>query len=309
MFKCPKCEFSVKNINSLRIHASKRHDLGSQELYTEIFLGGNKPTCKCGCGTFTKFHGLSKGYSEYAWGHSAKVNNNWGNNEAAKEKSLAARREMWKNGEITVWCKGLTKEDPRVSVIITKMNTPERAQKIANALKGVNKSDSHKQKIAENMKSYWSCEENRAKQSRRQAECVKNGMLTKATREHGYFENPTKSTNTSVYYRSLFELNAIIFLEGNDDVTFYSVEPYRIEYAYEGKTRNYIIDYMIKYQDGRKVLVEIKPSCHTVNPINIAKFDAAIKFAIEHGMTFETWTEKTHPFLSNKRDSKPCHSE
>ena len=181
------------------------------------------------------------------------------------------------------------------------MNTPERAQKISESLSGVSKSYSHKLKIAENMKSYWSSEENREKQSRRQAECVKNGMLTKATREHGYFERPTKATNSSVYYRSMFELNAIVFLERDDNVISYSVEPYRIEYTCEGKTRNYVIDYMIEYQDGRKVLVEIKPSCHTTNPINIAKFDAASRFSSGLGMSFEIWTEKTHPFLSNKK--------
>ena len=299
MLKCPKCDFSIDGINSLRIHASKRHNMSSEDLYVEVVLGGVKPTCKCGCGSFTKFHGLVKGYSEYAWGHSAKINNNWGNNDAAKEKSIATRREMWKNGEITAWCKGLTKKDSRISAIIDKMNTPERAQKISDSLRGVNKSDSHKMKIAENMRVYWSSEVNREKQSRRQAECIKNGMLTKATREHGYFENPTKSTNTSVYYRSMFELNAIIYLEGSDNVVTYSVEPFRIEYMYEDKIRNYVIDYMIEYQDGRKVLVEIKPSCHTDKPINIAKFDAAAKFAVAHDMTFETWTEKTHPFLSN----------
>jgi len=139
--------------------------MGSEDLYVSVVLEGSKPTCKCGCGESVKFHGLGKGYSEYAWGHGARINNNWGNNISAREKSIETRREMWKNGEIKGWCAGLTKEDPRVAAIVQKMNTPERAQKISDALTGRSKSESHKAKIAKNMKSYWSNEDNRTKQS------------------------------------------------------------------------------------------------------------------------------------------------
>lgn len=299
MLKCPICDFQVEAINSLRIHASKKHNMGSEDLYDHVVLGGTKPTCKCGCGESVKFHGLGKGYSEYIWGHGARVNNNWGNNIAAREKSIETRREMWKNGEIKGWCTGLTKEDPRVAAIIQKMNTPERAQKISDSLSGRLKSESHKRKIAQNMKSYWSKEEHREKQSRRQAECVKSGMLTKATRIHGYYENPTKS-NKHVYYRSMFELNAVLFMETDDSISSYTMEPFAIEYDFDSKIRHYVIDCLIEYKDGRKMLIEFKPDCHLLDPKNIAKFEAASVFATNKGMTFEIWTEKTHPFLSRQ---------
>jgi hypothetical protein len=37
---------------------------------------------------------------------------------------------MWENGEIQPWCKGLTKEDPKIKGMLERMNTPERAKKI-----------------------------------------------------------------------------------------------------------------------------------------------------------------------------------
>lgn len=299
MLKCSECDFQIENINSLRIHASKKHGISSENLYIQVVLKGIKPTCECGCGSDTKFNGLVSGYSKFAWGHASKVNNNWGHNKEAFKKSLITRRKMWENGEIQGWCKGLTKDDPRIASIIEKMNTPERSKKISRSLTGKSKSESHKQKISEHMKSYWGEETNRERQSLEQAERVKNGLLTKCTRVHGYFNNPKKSSKPNVYYRSLFELNAILHLESNVDVNSYTFEPYNIEYSFEGKIRHYIIDCLIEYKNGTKCIVEFKPSCHITHEKNVAKFESAQKFASENGFIFEIWTEKSHRFLSS----------
>jgi hypothetical protein len=301
MFKCPDCEFEIKNINSLRIHASKKHNASSEDLYIKVILQGNKPTCACGCGSETKFNGLVTGYSKFVWGHASKVNNNWGHNKEAFEKSLVTRRKMWENGEIQGWCKGLTKEDPRIAAIVEKMNTPERSQKISKSLTGKTKSESHKEKISKHMKSYWSEEENRVRQSFEQAERVKNGLLTRCTRVHGYFQNPTKSKNSTVYYRSLFELNAIIHMESNENIDVYTFEPYKIQYDYKGRLRHYVVDCLIEYKNGCKSIVEFKPSCFLQYEKNLAKFKAAEDFSKSQGFLFEIWTEKSHSFLSNKQ--------
>ena len=300
MFKCPECDFQIANINSLRIHASKKHDISSEDLYIQVVLNGDKPVCECGCGSETKFNGLVNGYSKFVWGHASRVNNNWGHNKEAFEKSITTRRKMWENGEIQGWCKGLTKDDPRIAAIVEKMNTHERSEKISKSLTGKSKSESHKQKISEHMKSYWSEETNRERQSLEQAERVKNGLLTKCTRIHGYFDNHKKSSQPNLYYRSLFELNAILHLESSEDVISYTFEPYNIEYFFDGKTRHYIVDCLIEYEDGTKSIVEFKPSCHVVHEKNIAKFLSAEKFANENGFRFEVWTEKSHGFLSRK---------
>lgn len=115
MLKCKQCDKKFDSINSLRRHSSRVHKISSQELYNDIILEGNIPTCKCGCGEIPTYGGFNKGYSEWIRGHIARVENNWGHNETAIQNSAQTRREQFKNGERTVWNAGLTKEtDERV---------------------------------------------------------------------------------------------------------------------------------------------------------------------------------------------------
>jgi hypothetical protein len=242
-----------------------------------------------------------QGYSDYVQGHVARIKNNWGHNEKALKKSQEKRREMWENGEIQPWCKGLTKEDPRIKDMLERMNTPERAMKISRSLKGRPKTDEHRAKIQDNMRRFWSIEENRSKQSKRQADCVLSGMVTKASKVHGYYENAKKSIRSDLYYRSNFELNAIDHFESNELIVSYESEPMRIDYDFDGRKRHYVLDFLAEWKDGSKTMIEIKPHCYTNCEryrVNGAKFEAARNLAVEMGCSFEVWTEKTHPFLS-----------
>lgn len=122
MFECPKCDYKHESINSMRIHAQKKHGIQSIELW--MHYNGSKPTCGCSCGTETKFLGLKKGFAKYIRGHAARVNNNWGHNKEAQKKSQDTRREEGKLGfkkGYTPWNKGLTKEtDASVARMATK---------------------------------------------------------------------------------------------------------------------------------------------------------------------------------------------
>ena len=106
---CPKCQYQSDSLNSLRIHAAKQHSLSSEDLYLAVVADGKRPVCKCGCGQHTKFNTLQRGYSDFVLGHASRVNNNWGHNEAAREKSLKKRRDegLWSRNP---WNRGLTKE-------------------------------------------------------------------------------------------------------------------------------------------------------------------------------------------------------
>jgi hypothetical protein len=115
MHTCKHCKKELKSLDALRIHSSKVHKLPSQQIYDEYFLNGERPKCKCGCGEDVPFITLQKGYREWIRGHKARVQNNWGHNSSAIEKSANTRREQFKNGERHVWNIGLTKEkDDRV---------------------------------------------------------------------------------------------------------------------------------------------------------------------------------------------------
>lgn len=138
-FKCPACVFTHDSLNSLRIHAQKKHQISALDLYLSCVLNGKRPRCACGCESETKFIGLMKGFSEYKLGHASRVNNNWGHNADAKKKSQNVRHEMHKRGEIRIWNKGETKEtDERVKALgeLQSRNfTPERKLARAKTMK------------------------------------------------------------------------------------------------------------------------------------------------------------------------------
>lgn len=142
-FKCPSCaDYSTDKLDSLRIHCQKKHGISARDLYSKLFLpDGKEPTCACRCGGSTKFNSLQKGFSEYILGHAARVKNNWGNNERAREKSLETRRreDRWSRDP---WNRGKTKEnDPRLEKLGKTMSERhgERYSKIMseNRLNGI----------------------------------------------------------------------------------------------------------------------------------------------------------------------------
>ena len=110
-FTCPACkEYQSSDLDSIRIHCQKKHQLSSIELYSQLFLDGKDAKCACGCGQTPKFWSLQRGFAKFVRGHSARVNNNWGHNESAREKSLKKRREegLWSKDP---WNRGKTKEN------------------------------------------------------------------------------------------------------------------------------------------------------------------------------------------------------
>lgn len=143
MFLCPICKIQYEKLISLSLHYRKGHKKTAKDLYVDFYLNGIEPTCKCGCGQFTKFLDITRGFSEYIHGHAAKVpgKNNWGNNKKAQEKSIEIRRRLFKNNELRVWNEGLTKEiDARIAKIaqtqsVNFLNNPEKIKKYSNQMK------------------------------------------------------------------------------------------------------------------------------------------------------------------------------
>ena len=123
-FKCPKCGY-VNVFRMLSKHCRKEHDIEVNALRQMLFLGDKKelPTCECGCGKLTRFVSLKEGFSKFAPGHQSRVNNNWGHNKKALDKSHAETKRRYDAGEIDVWNKGLTKSsDERVAAYGVKIS-------------------------------------------------------------------------------------------------------------------------------------------------------------------------------------------
>lgn len=102
-----------------------------------------------------------------------------------------------------------------------------------------------------------------------------------------------QKANKEVWYRSSWELAFMKYLDNNLDVKRCEYENVRIPYYDTAeKKRNYIPDVLIEYNDGRKVLCEIKPFARKNSETNKRKFFAARKFCKQRDIKFKVITEK-----------------
>lgn len=104
MFKCPRCNQEYPSYNSLSKHTRTVYKLAGENLYREYHGIEEIPTCKCGCGTPTKWR-IDRGYGEYVNGHNSKGENNimYGktHTENARKNISQKRKEKFANGEYT----------------------------------------------------------------------------------------------------------------------------------------------------------------------------------------------------------------
>jgi very-short-patch-repair endonuclease len=185
MVKCKECGLDFESLDSLRRHNSQKHNINAEQTYIDYVLGGVEPTCKCGCGEKPKYLGIDAGFRDYIRGHAARINNNWGHNPDVVKKSHDTQKKMYESGELTIWNKGLSMDDERVKNNIEKiMSNPNRGKNISKKLKGIAKSENHKEKIKIAANVRWSDENEREKQSHRRMEyIIINGFQTKSKLE------------------------------------------------------------------------------------------------------------------------------
>jgi len=105
---------------------------------------------------------------------------------------------------------------------------------------------------------------------------------------HGWYES---SKAGHVYYRSSYELSYFQYLDNNDNILEYDVEPFRIPYEFSG-SRNYIPDTLIIYNNGSRELVEVKPSALLSQPKNAAKIIAGRSYCDVNNIVFVVITEE-----------------
>ena len=109
-----------------------------------------------------------------------------------------------------------------------------------------------------------------------------------------------------IIYRSSYERTFIYWLENNKNVKGWGSECIKIPYMYiDGQWHSYYPDYFVEFVDGRKMVVEIKPSSQTVPPKsennwytqeyrkNMCKWKATKEFCENKGYIFRIFTEKT----------------
>lgn len=116
--------------------------------------------------------------------------------------------------------------------------------------------------------------------------CIKPWLRNKS----GHF-NSTKTGLTGIF-RSSWEELVFKYLEAESSVVFYKSEPFRIPYILENKKKHYVPDFLVEFQDGRKLLLEIKPKGFLNYDINLAKFAAGRQYCGERGITYEVWSDE-----------------
>lgn len=198
MLICKECNREFETLDSLRRHRVQKHKISAEQTYIDYKLDGRPPLCKCGCGSRTNFLSIEKGFVEYILGHASRVHNNWGHNPEAIKKSHETQKEMYKNGELIIWNKGLTIDDERVRDNVQKvMSNPNRGENISKALSGVAKSEKHKHKLSEKSKIRWSNPDERLKQSE---------LTIKRLTDNNYVKKKTKLEKTFQLILESFDL-------------------------------------------------------------------------------------------------------
>jgi hypothetical protein len=116
----------------------------------------------------------------------------------------------------------------------------------------------------------------------------------------------------NIVTRSSWEYGCCRYFDLNPDVEFWGSETAKIKYrcGTDNQLHTYMIDFTVKYKDGRILLIEVKPANQTTLPKaskgkskstvltetlafikNKSKWIVAHKYAEENGAKFVIWTE------------------
>ena len=140
-------------------------------------------------------------------------------------------------------------------------------------------------------------------------------MKTRATYKGIYRPtNPKKYAGdpTRIVYRSNWERKFMLYCDRNDDIIYWASEELSIPYVnpIDRKVHRYFPDFIIKTKNGKRFMIEIKPSIQTKKPTpkikkskafmresleyikNMAKWQAADVYCNDNGMEFKIFTEK-----------------
>jgi predicted nuclease of restriction endonuclease-like RecB superfamily len=119
--------------------------------------------------------------------------------------------------------------------------------------------------------------------------------LYKPMNEEKYRQPQDKYMNSQIYpeYRSSWEKKFFKYCDMNPEIEYWTAEPFSIPYVSpkDGQVHRYFPDVLIK-KNGKKYLIEIKPSYQTSDPVNIAKWESAKQFCEKYGLEFVVLTEK-----------------
>ena len=135
--------------------------------------------------------------------------------------------------------------------------------------------------------------------------------------------NKYRGDSSKVTYRSHWEKRCFMWCDNNPSVKHWSSEETVVPYLWEidKKMHRYFVDLKITFNDGKTILVEIKPDKETAPPKrpdkskryigeamtyvkNMNKWEAANKYAKDRGWDFQIWTENTLKSMGIMKEQK-----
>ncbi len=90
--------------------------------------------------------------------------------------------------------------------------------------------------------------------------------------------------NRYVQYESQLEHNFLQKLEFLEQVVFYQEQPFEIAYEFKNREYLYYPDILLVLQDGKGIVVEIKPVFKMALQVNLKKWTALKHFCANNGL-------------------------
>lgn len=121
--------------------------------------------------------------------------------------------------------------------------------------------------------------------------------LKRPGKKSGHFhtgKHKSPKTGKEMEYRSGWEFEFMKALDTDPNVKSYGYETLIIPYLKNPRARKaskYFPDFIIEYQDGSTVIVEIKSSSFLLRKVNLAKWEACERYCNSKGWKFEVMTE------------------
>lgn len=303
METCRECNQDFDSLETVFRHM-RSHKLTAREYVLKWQHDGIEPLCACGCGKNTAWNVGMRKYTTFIKGHSAK----------GRVKSDDEKRRIGEKNRVnmTVWMSRHPDVAKKKGDLMTSYRTPEietkRIQSTKKAYDTMSPED--KQRFSDHAKELWNdgtLVEARAKAAETFKQRFASGEYNFTERNDkisaaitqryldGGFEWSTgqytsMKTGKTCNYRSSWEHELMVLLDGDSRVDTWSYEPLSITYILEGETRRYIPDFLIVFE-GRDYLLEVKPPSLADIPINTAKRDAAVVFCQKNGWKYGEWQQ------------------
>ena len=92
--------------------------------------------------------------------------------------------------------------------------------------------------------------------------------------------------NKGIQYESNLEYKILKRVSLSNEIVSYKVQSLKIPYLYEGKVKYFYPDVQVLTKNGFMIIIEIKPTMHMIEYLNLVKFQALDSFCRDRGIGY-----------------------